>query len=65
MPLARIGYCTVLWSNESFASAFCSAQVARPSSPALRMSLLVTLELVTPLWKLTPSAVKLRSRMPS
>ena len=54
----------MLWSNESLASATESAQVARPSSPRLRRSLLVTLELVTPLWKLTPSAVTLRMRMP-
>ncbi len=57
MPLARIGSSTVLWSKELFASAFCSAHIARPSSPALRTWLLVTFELVTPLWKLIASAV--------
>ncbi len=41
-----------------------SAQVAMPSSPVLRMSLLVTFELVTPPWKLMPSAVVSRMRMP-
>lgn len=41
-----------------------SAQVAMPSSPVLRMSLLVTFELVTAPWKLMPSAVVSRMRMP-
>ena len=41
-----------------------SAQVAMPSSPVLRMSQLVTVELVTPPWKLMPSAVVSRMRMP-
>ncbi len=35
-----------------------------PSSPVLRMSLLVTVELVTPPWKLMPSAAVSRMRMP-
>src|SRR5882757_8390198 len=66
MPLARICNCTVLLENASLASAprAESAQVARPSSPVLRRSLLVTVELVTPPWKLTPSAVVSRMRMP-
>lgn len=66
MPLARICVVTVLSEIVSLASAPSaeSAQVAMPSSPVLRMSLLVTVELVTPPWKLTPSAVVSRMRRP-
>src|SRR5579859_6555662 len=66
MPLASCCSWTVLFENVSPESAptLESAQVARPSSPVLRMSLLVTVELVTPPWKLTPSAVVSRIRMP-
>src|ERR1035438_4749898 len=66
MPLASCCSSTVLLEIVSLASApmLESAQVAMPSSPVLRMSLLVTVELVTPPWKLMPSAVVLRMRMP-
>ena len=66
MPLASICSSTVLFEIVSLASApmLESAQVAMPSSPVLRMSLLVTVELVTPPWKLMPSAVVSRIRMP-
>src|SRR5437870_1738511 len=66
IPLASIVSWTVLLEMVSLASApmLESAQVAMPSSPVLRMSLLVTVELVTPPWKLMPSAVVSRMRMP-
>src|ERR1017187_7876928 len=66
MPLASCCSCTVLLEIVSLASAptLASAHVAMPSSPVLRMPLLVTVELVTPPWKLMPSAVVSRMRMP-
>src|ERR1700722_12238990 len=66
MPLASCCSCTVSSEIVSLASAptLASAQVAMLSSPVLRMSLLVTVELVTPPWQLMPSAVVLRLHMP-
>ena len=66
MPLASIGYWTVLFEMVSPESAPMpeSAHSAMPSSPVLRMSLLVMVELVTPPCKLMPSAVVSRMRMP-
>ena len=37
--------------------------MASPSSPVLRTKVLVTVELVTPMWKFTPSAVWSRIRL--
>src|SRR5487761_389278 len=66
MPLASIGYCTVLLEIVTPESAPMpeSAHSAMPSSPVLRISLLVIVELVTPPCRLMPSAVVLRMRMP-
>ena len=57
MPLASTGVCTVLWSNVSFASSVFSDHMASASSPVLRMKLFDADELVTPVWKLMPSAI--------
>ena len=57
MPLASVGVCTVLFTNELRAFVVPSAHIARPSSPVLRMKLLRTVESVTPVWKFTASAI--------
>ncbi len=57
MPLARTGVWTVLWSKVLRAFVVFSAHIARPSSPELRTKVFVTREPVTPVWKLTASAI--------
>src|SRR3954471_2990798 len=57
MPFASVGVCTVLWSKVLLAFALCSDHMASASSPVLRKKLFDTDELVTPVWKLRPSAI--------
>src|SRR5579875_76177 len=56
MPLARFGCSTVLSLNVMPESAAGYDQMARPSSPVLRIRLLVTVELVALPLKFSPSA---------
>ncbi len=63
MLFARIGSTTVLWVKLSLTFGLSCGQEARPSSPVLRTKVLVTVELVTPVWKFTPSAVWSRIRL--
>ena len=53
----------VLWVNELLTFGTFSAHIASASSPVLRTNVLVTVELVTPVWKFTPSAVWSRIRL--
>src|SRR5689334_12513907 len=61
--LARMGATIVLRVNELPTLGTFSAHMARASSPVFRTKVLVTVELVTPMWKFTPSAVWSRMRL--
>ncbi len=63
MLFARIGRTTVSWVKLSLTFGVFSGHEARPSSPVSRTKVLVTVELVTPVWKFTPSAVVSRMRL--